>query len=546
LVRYQGFTRLNNSGQPAPLATVTVYLSGTNTLATIYLVNIQTSGHQQTNPFTAGTDGSFLFYAPDGRYDVTFSAAALPTLPTIVTPWTSGDIELYDGLAAVGVYYNVKASIYGAKGDGVTDDTTAIQAAITAAAAAGGGVVWFPAGTYIISTALTVSTNGVSLVGVNRGASIISVNSASVHGITVSAQYLNIMDLAVTSATMSRTADGIHLTSTSFQVVIERVNTSGHYNGIYNGGSANIFRQSVSGPNANHGFFFDGASAAQNEIDVDFCQSNGNTGDGFHFLGPGLGVHFNYPIAAGNTLTGISITGAGQGDIYVVAPEISLNNAGLIANGTFNLTLTGGLYESSLTGANIELLSCTGVSINGGLSQTGQHIVNGFGLVINNCNLVTVSGLICYNNVPGGIQFVGTNVSVTLNGVTATSDGSPNITITSNSIANPTVVLTATPHMLVNGQGVNIEANITSVPSINGFNIATVIDATHFSIPVHVTTAGSGGVVISAPKYGIEWNTAATGAAAVVGGAYGGAVSATVGSIPAGTRFSAALGLTDQ
>src|SRR2546428_90120 len=42
--------------------------------------------------------------------------------------------------------FDVRA--YGAKGDGVTLDTPAINQAITAAAAAGGGTVYFPAGTY--------------------------------------------------------------------------------------------------------------------------------------------------------------------------------------------------------------------------------------------------------------------------------------------------------------------------------------------------------------------------------------------------------------
>lgn len=45
------------------------------------------------------------------------------------------------------IYYNVKA--YGAKGDGTTDDTTAITSAINAAVAAGGGTIFFPPGTYI-------------------------------------------------------------------------------------------------------------------------------------------------------------------------------------------------------------------------------------------------------------------------------------------------------------------------------------------------------------------------------------------------------------
>jgi len=52
--------------------------------------------------------------------------------------------------------FNVKASVYGAVGDGDTDDTTAIQNTLDAGA---GGVVYFPKGDYKISTTLTVSAN---------------------------------------------------------------------------------------------------------------------------------------------------------------------------------------------------------------------------------------------------------------------------------------------------------------------------------------------------------------------------------------------------
>ena len=47
-----------------------------------------------------------------------------------------------------GAPYNVKD--YGAKGDNATDDTAAINLAITAANTAGGGVVYVPAGTYLV------------------------------------------------------------------------------------------------------------------------------------------------------------------------------------------------------------------------------------------------------------------------------------------------------------------------------------------------------------------------------------------------------------
>ena len=53
---------------------------------------------------------------------------------------------------------------YGATGDGVTDDTNALQAAITDCANNGGGQVYIPAGTYALKTYLTLGSN-TALVG---------------------------------------------------------------------------------------------------------------------------------------------------------------------------------------------------------------------------------------------------------------------------------------------------------------------------------------------------------------------------------------------
>ncbi len=103
--------------------------------------------------------------------DLTTTQAAIAGLKTFTTGIavpTTGSVN------ANGVtdWFNVKR--YGAKGDGSTDDTTAIQAAITAAQVAG-GTVYFPAGIYIVtptgSPALSVtagSSNAIKFVGAGK------------------------------------------------------------------------------------------------------------------------------------------------------------------------------------------------------------------------------------------------------------------------------------------------------------------------------------------------------------------------------------------
>lgn len=57
-----------------------------------------------------------------------------------------------------GLPFNVKS--YGAVGNGSTDDSAAITAAIAAAYAAGGGTVYFPAGTYRVLSQLVIPNDG--------------------------------------------------------------------------------------------------------------------------------------------------------------------------------------------------------------------------------------------------------------------------------------------------------------------------------------------------------------------------------------------------
>jgi hypothetical protein len=74
--------------------------------------------------------------------------------------------------------FNVKNPPYNAAGNGVTDDTAAIRAAI-AAASVKGGEIMVPAGTYLVSGTLAVTSPGVTLVGEGPGASVLRTNQTT-------------------------------------------------------------------------------------------------------------------------------------------------------------------------------------------------------------------------------------------------------------------------------------------------------------------------------------------------------------------------------
>jgi polygalacturonase len=72
----------------------------------------------------------------------------------------------------------VSVKDFGAVGDGVTDDTATIQAAIDAVGASGGGLLLFPAGTYVVTSSLNIQFGNIELL--SEGATIDATNLAFV------------------------------------------------------------------------------------------------------------------------------------------------------------------------------------------------------------------------------------------------------------------------------------------------------------------------------------------------------------------------------
>jgi hypothetical protein len=88
---------------------------------------------------------------------------------------------------------------FGAKGDGVTDDTGAIQNAIAFAQGSGKGVL-FPAGTYLHTS--IIYDNGVSLIGVG-GASVLLANNPNATAIFLTGVSPSIQNMVINSSPAS-------------------------------------------------------------------------------------------------------------------------------------------------------------------------------------------------------------------------------------------------------------------------------------------------------------------------------------------------------
>ncbi len=164
----------NRQGTAVVGATVTVYDANGN-LATLYSNN---SNAASSNPVYTNSDGEYAFYAANGTYSITIALAgyATETKPGVVLfdpsdAQTANQINfLQAGTGAVTRTAQsklrdvVSVKDFGAVGDGVTDDTAAIQAAIDGLAT-NGGTLLLPPGTYKISSTLTITESNILLLG---------------------------------------------------------------------------------------------------------------------------------------------------------------------------------------------------------------------------------------------------------------------------------------------------------------------------------------------------------------------------------------------
>jgi hypothetical protein len=308
--------------------------------------------------------------------------------------------------------YNVKVTNYagGAFGDGIHDDTVAINAAISACVAAGGGVVYFPAGNYkitgtlVASSYLTFQGDGVGNAGVPSGTQLSMSDVTGNTNVIANAggtdiQHFTVRDMTIYSGNGSPTGSGsaIKLNWNSLGSVpyceflnLKIVNFGGAGIDITNPIVTNFVNVIVQGGNS-YGFYMHSSAGAWTSVSFNACYALSNASDGFRM---DTGTYFSMQGCAAdhNTANGyhiINCQGAtllGCGAEYISADSATANgwqidgaSTGISLVGCFSFQQKH--YMVYVTGnSNATLISCTentplGSAVNSFKSDAGSNVI---------------------------------------------------------------------------------------------------------------------------------------------------------------------------
>jgi hypothetical protein len=191
--------------------------TGDGVVTTFALANAPAALGNELQVFIDGVYQERAGYSVSGN-DLVFSEAP-PVLSTIeVLAWgvndigaTTANLVTYTpagtGAVATTVQDKLRESVsvmdFGAVGDGVTDDTAAIQAAINSIPS--GGVIYLPVGTYLTSGSININTAGVHFIGSGTTVGNVKILASHTNGpvIRVSKAGCKLSDFAV-DATVTR------------------------------------------------------------------------------------------------------------------------------------------------------------------------------------------------------------------------------------------------------------------------------------------------------------------------------------------------------
>jgi len=317
---------------------------------------------------------------------------------------TAGNMtNLWDQVAPTGAF---SVTTYGATGNGSTDDTTAVQAAITACGVAGGGTVVFPPGAYLISSSLVISHPNVRLLGAGRVATEIKiatsftpsgVNTGSVLGgaiVFTQANFCGLEHLEIKGA--STASVGANANVSGIQIIASRDFYCGHIEFQYiNGFGYELLGSATLAPYASFGGIL---SVVHFQYCAGAMHLNSVTAGGYgcQFWGSDIDIENNIGPLDGcfvEDCNDVMISNF-QGPIHVKGGSaIFFNN---IDVGLQSGTTIGILVESSVN------TTPTRCGFYGGVITEG-----GPAMKISNCSGLIISGLFINNYTTNGLEIDG-------------------------------------------------------------------------------------------------------------------------------------------
>jgi parallel beta-helix repeat protein len=281
--------------------------------------------------------------------------------------------------------YNVQD--FGAKGDGITDDTAAIQAAVDAAHAAGGGSVYLPTGIYIVHGGATATDGCIRIY-----------DNTTVYGDGMGLSTIKLADhwnKDVTGILRDPVKIGCHdITAHDLSIDGNRANNTGKVDGWFNGtlpGSTksdlNITLDHVEVKNCG-GYGFDPHEQTTN-LTITNCVSHGNGLDGFT-LDFQIGAHIDNNVAYGNDRHGFNICTSSH--------DVELTNNTAYGNGAQGVMIQRGSEDITLV---------HDVQIHGGSYYNNK----GDGIQVNMADHILIDGADIHHNGQRGIRIRGSDGS---------------------------------------------------------------------------------------------------------------------------------------
>lgn len=387
---------------------------------------------------------------------------------------------------------SINVKDFGATGNGVTDDTNALQSAINAAQNAGGTEIYFPAGNYKISTALSVSkhvairgagpqsignTGGIwasgggvsALTGATGGTAIYCSSNISAFSISAT-DAVQICDLMIVYPTVAGAATGV--TGISFSIaggsanffsVVDNVVISGADRGVQ---FSNCISQTVRGclfwDHQSYGIYVQNTSGSSIQTAGDYLVEgntfiSGSTATLSHFFcvsGGGMRISANKFNTGGsvNTTYGINISPQTSG--VSIEPIVITGNT--IEGTRIGIQLNAGNATATMTQTTIsanQIWGSNSTGVNGVAIQLTSQGSSTFGQPISGITIASN-----YLQVDGGS---GTNIVYAQN--------TSNLNITGNTFG---VVSSAGTTAFVQTSSLNSNVLFSSFANLKSANVS--------------------------------------------------------------------------